>query len=144
MEAISDETWHAGFEMLFMNVVRVLRLTIPIFVEKGRGSVVSISTFAAPEPRLTWPVSSVIRSSLAGLVKLYADRYARHGVRINSVLPGFLENWEQADEVIKAIPMSRRGTLSEVAKTVSFLLSDDAGYITGQNLLVDGGVNRGL
>lgn len=141
---ISDEDWNAGFEMLFMSVVRVLRLVIPIFREKGMGAVVNISTFAAPEPRLTYPVSSAVRLSLSGLMKLYSDRYARHGIRINNVLPGFLENWEQPANVIEAIPMSRRGTLSEVAKVVSFLLSDDAGYITGQNLLVDGGVNRGV
>lgn len=141
---ISDTDWQAGFEMMLMSVIRTLRPIIPIFRGQGKGAVVTISTFGAAEPRLTYPVSSVVRASLSGLVKLYADRYARHGIRINNVLPGFLDNWEQPDEVIKAIPMARRGKVSEVAKAVSFLLSDEAGYITGQNLLVDGGINRSL
>jgi NAD(P)-dependent dehydrogenase (short-subunit alcohol dehydrogenase family) len=64
---------------------------------------------------------------------------------MNNILPGILENAElSAEECKKAIPIPRRGTLAEIAKTAAFLVSDDAGYITGQQVLVDGGLNRGL
>ena len=89
-------------------------------------------------------ISSALRLALAGYVKLYADRYARDGIRINNVLPGFMENWPMDDSVRASVPMARAGKFAEVAKTVAFLLSDDAGYITGQNILVDGGVNRAI
>jgi NAD(P)-dependent dehydrogenase (short-subunit alcohol dehydrogenase family) len=55
-----------------------------------------------------------------------------------------MENWPMNDPVRRTIPLARSGEMTEVAKTVAFLLSDDSGYITGQNFLVDGGVNRGV
>ncbi len=140
--AITDEDWQAGFEMMFMSAVRMVREVVPVFREQGKGSVVMISTFTAPEPRLSYPVASCARAALAALVKLYADRFGREGIRFNSVLPGFIENWDQPEEVISSIPLARLGHLDEIAETVRFLLSDRAGYITGQSILVDGGVNR--
>lgn len=141
---ITDEEWLAGFDMMFLSVVRLLRLTVPLMQETGGGSVTVISTFSAPEPRMTYPVSSVVRASVSALIKLNADRYGREGIRINAVLPGFLENWDQPENVLQSIPMARRGTLDEIADTVAFLASPAAGYITGQSILVDGGVNRAI
>lgn len=139
---ISDADWLAGFEMMFLSVARLAREVAPVFRAQGKGAVVAISTFSAPEPRLAYPVASCMRAGLGALIKLYADRYGREGIRFNSVLPGFIENWDQHDDVMAAIPLARLGALDEVAQTVRFLLSDEAGYITGQSLLVDGGINR--
>jgi NAD(P)-dependent dehydrogenase (short-subunit alcohol dehydrogenase family) len=139
---INDAEWRDGFEMMFLSVARLLRLTVPVFQRQGGGAVVAISTFTAPEPRIDYPVASCIRASLTALIKLHADRYGRDGIRINGVMPGYIENWDQPASVVGSIPMSRLGALSEVAETVAFLLSEKAGYITGQNILVDGGVNR--
>jgi len=142
--AISDAEWLAGYEMMFLGVVRMVRELMPVLRERGKASVVAISTFSAPEPRLAYPVASCVRAGLGALIKLYADRFGRHGVRFNSVLPGFIENWEQPQQVIGAIPMARLGAAAEVAEAVRFLLSDESGYITGQSILVDGGINRGF
>ena len=141
---ISDADWHLGLDMLILNVVRMARLVTPIFMEQGGGAIVNISTFSAFEPALTFPVSSTLRSGLASFSKLYADRYAAHGIRMNNVLPGYMDNYPESDENLAKIPMKRYGKVEEIAKTVRFLLSDDAGYITGQNIRADGGITRSI
>lgn len=141
---ISDADWHAGMDLLLLNVVRIARLVTPIFLRQGGGSIVNISTFAAFEPSLTFPVSSALRAALGSFAKLYADEYAPHGVRMNNVLPGFVESYPVDGDTLRRIPMGRAGTVREIAKTVAFLLSDEAGYITGQNLRVDGGITRSV
>jgi NAD(P)-dependent dehydrogenase (short-subunit alcohol dehydrogenase family) len=141
---IGDAAWQFGFELYLMNVIRMARIVTPVLQAQGGGAIVNISTFAAREPRLMFPVSSVLRNALAGYTKLYADRYARDGIRMNNVLPGFMDNWPLNEGVRRTIPTGRAVSMQELAATVAFLLSDEAGSITGQNLLVDGGVNRGL
>lgn len=141
---ISDADWHRGLDLLILNVVRMARLVTPHFIEQGGGAIVNISTFSAFEPSLGFPVSSSLRSGLASFTKLYADRYAAAGIRINNVLPGFMDNYPESAENLAKIPMQRYAQVEEVAKTVRFLLSDDAGYITGQNVRVDGGFTRSI
>jgi NAD(P)-dependent dehydrogenase (short-subunit alcohol dehydrogenase family) len=122
----------------------MLRLVTDVMRSQGGGAIVTVSSMAALEPRLTYPLSSPIRTATLAFMRMYADRYARDGIRLNSVLPGFMENREFTPEVINAIPMSRRGRLQEVAQTVRFLLSEEAGYVTAQNIFVDGGISRRL
>lgn len=141
---ISDADWHRGLDMVLLNVVRMARLVTPIFVEQGGGAIVNISTFSAFEPESAFPVSSTLRSGLASYSKLYADRYAASGIRINNVLPGYMDNYPESEENLAKIPMNRYGKVQEIAKTVCFLLSDDAGYITGQNIRADGGITRSI
>jgi len=142
--AIPDEDWHIGLELLILNVVRMARLVTPIFEQQGSGAMVNISTFSAFEPDPAFPISSSLRGGLAGFTKLYADRYAETGIRINNVLPGFMDNYPESPEIIAKIPMKRYAKVEEVAKTVRFLLSEEAGYITGQNIRVDGGINHSV
>jgi NAD(P)-dependent dehydrogenase (short-subunit alcohol dehydrogenase family) len=141
---ITDEEWHAGLDLVVLNVVRMARLVTPIMVRQGEGAMVNISTFSAFEPSAVFPVSSSLRSALAGFTKLYADRYAAQGIRMNNVLPGFVESFEVDEQTRASIPMQRPGTVEEIAKTVAFLVSPDASYITGQNLRVDGGLTRSV
>ncbi len=141
---IPDEDWHAGLDMLLLNVVRMARRVTPIMLAQGGGAFVNISTYAVFEPEPTFPVSGTLRAALASFTKLYADEYAPHNIRMNNVLPGFIDSLPETDERRARIPMGRYGTVAEIAKTVRFLLSDEAGYITGQNLRVDGGITRSV
>ncbi len=141
---ISDADWHLGLDMLLLNVVRMARLVTPIFLKQGGGAIVNISTFSAFEPDLSFPVSSTLRSGLASFIKLYADRYAESGIRINNVMPGYMDNYPESEATLARIPMKRYAKVQEIAKTVRFLLSEDAGYITGQNLRADGGITRSI
>lgn len=113
-------------------------------LKQGGGAFVNISTFAAFEPLLEFPVSSALRAGLGSFTKLFADRYAADGIRMNCVLPGFIDTHPVADGTRVRIPMRRVGHAVEIAETVAFLLSDEAGYITGQNLRVDGGLARSV
>lgn len=141
---VTDEEWHAGLELVLLNVVRMARLVTPVMLRQGAGAMVNISTFSAFEPSATFPVSSSLRSALAGFTKLYADRYAAEGIRMNNVLPGFVESFEVDEQTRASIPMQRPATVEEIAKCAAFLVSPDASYITGQNLRVDGGLTRSV
>lgn len=141
---IPDEEWHRHFDLYFLNVVRMARLVTPHMIEQGGGTIVNISSSSALEPTYSYPSSSTLRAALAGFTKLYADRYARHGIRMNNVLPGYLDNWEWSEDFLDSIPAGRAGSLDEVANVVTFLLSSESSYITGQNILVDGGFNRSI
>lgn len=141
---LSDEDWHLGLDMLILNVVRMARLVTPVFLEQGGGAIVNISTFGAFEPELGFPISSSLRAGLAGYTKLYANRYGSAGIRMNNVLPGYMDNYPESEASLAKIPLKRYGRLEELAKTVRFLLSAEAGYITGQNIRVDGGITRSV
>ncbi len=141
---ISDADWHLGMEVYFLNVVRVCRLVTPLLESRGGGAIVNISTFATFEPDPHFPTSGAFRASLATFTKLYADKYADRDIRMNNILPGFIDSLPEKAAFRARIPMGRYGTVEEVAATAAFLLSAEARYITGQNIRVDGGITRSV
>jgi len=141
---LTDEDWHRGMDVYFLNVVRPTRLVAPIMQKQRAGVIINISTFAAFEPDPVFPTSGVFRSGLAAFTKLFADRYAAENIRMNNVLPGFIDSLPEKAEFKSRIPMGRYGHTDEIAATIAFLASDGAGYITGQNLRVDGGITRSV
>lgn len=141
---ISDEDWQAGMEFYLLNVVRIARLVTPHMLALGSGSFVNISTYAAFEPEAAFPTSGVFRSGLAAFAKLFSDRYAGDNIRMNNVLPGFIDSLPEKEERRDRIPMGRYGTAAEVAELVEFLAGDRSSYITGQNIRIDGGITRSV
>jgi NAD(P)-dependent dehydrogenase (short-subunit alcohol dehydrogenase family) len=131
-------------DVYFLNVVRPTRLVTPIMQRQKGGVIINISTFAAFEPEPAFPTSGVFRAGLAAFTKLFADRYAAENIRMNNVLPGFIDSFPEKREVLDRIPMGRYGKIEEVSAVIAFLASEEAGYITGQNLRVDGGITRSV
>jgi len=141
---ITDEGWHQGVDIYFLSAVRPIRAVTPIMEAQGAGAILNITTFATFEPDPAFPTSGVARAGLAAFVKLYADQYASKGIRINNLLPGFIDSLPEKDVFKQRIPMGRYGRVEEIAATAAFLVSDGAGYITGQNIRVDGGITRSV
>jgi NAD(P)-dependent dehydrogenase (short-subunit alcohol dehydrogenase family) len=139
---IGDEKWIEGLDLVLLSVIRLCRLVTPVMERQGGGAIVAVSSFSAYEPDPRFPVSSALRAGLGAFAKLYADRYAAANIRMNCVLPGFTDSLNFPADFAETIPMKRIGKVEELAGTVAFLLSEEAGYITGQNLRVDGGFTR--
>ena len=141
---LTDEDWHGGLDTYLLPMIRSTRLVAPIMQAQQAGSIVNISTYATFEPDPAFPTSGVFRAGLAAFTKLFADRYAGDGVRMNNVLPGFIDSLPENEERRRQVPMQRYGHMDEIAATISFLVSDGAAYMTGQNLRVDGGITRSV
>ncbi|HEX5251274.1 MAG TPA: SDR family oxidoreductase [Gaiellales bacterium] len=141
---LTDEQWRTGMDVYFMNVVRPTRLVTPIMVAQGGGAIVNVSTFAAFEPDPVFPTSGVFRAGLAAFTKLFADRYAPANVRMNNVLPGFIDSLPEQEQFRERIPMGRYGKVEEVAELIALLASDRVAYLTGQNIRIDGAITRSV
>ena len=142
---LTDEDWHEGMEVYFLGAVRPTRLVTPIMQDLGGGAIINISTFAAFEPSPVFPTSAVMRAGLASFCKLFADKYAPENIRMNNILPGFIDSKPEKEEFRSLIPMGRYGrSETEIGGTVAFLASEAGAYITGQNIRVDGGITRSV
>jgi len=141
---ITDDEWHSGMEVYLLNVIRPTRIVTPVMERQQSGAIINISTFATFEPDPLFPTSGVFRAGLAAFTKLFADKYAAKNIRMNNVLPGFIDSLQEKEERRARIPMGRYGSAREVADVIAFLASPGAGYITGQNLHVDGGLTRSV
>jgi NAD(P)-dependent dehydrogenase (short-subunit alcohol dehydrogenase family) len=128
---LTDEDWQNGMNVYFLNVVRPTRLVAPIMQKQKSGTIINVSTFAAFE-------------RLAAYSKLFSDQFAADNVRMNNVLPGFIDSLPENEDFRVRIPMQRYGKTEEVSDLIGFLASDSAGYITGQNIRIDGGITRSV
>lgn len=142
---LTDEQWHAGLDIYLMNVIRATRLVAPVMAKQpAGGAIINISTAWVAEPSPMFPTSAVFRAGLAAFTKLFADEHAARKVRMNNVLPGWIDSLPERDERRAGVPMQRYGTSEEIAATIAFLASPGAAYITGQSLRVDGGLMRSV
>jgi NAD(P)-dependent dehydrogenase (short-subunit alcohol dehydrogenase family) len=141
---ITDEQWHMGLDVYLMNVIRATRLVAPIMQAQKGGAIINISTAWVFEPSAMFPTSAVFRAGLAAYTKIFADTYAPDNVRMNNVLPGWIDSLPPTEERRQGVPMRRYGRSDEIAATIAFLASEGAGYMTGQNIRVDGGLARSV
>lgn len=141
---LSDDDWHRGMDVYLLNVVRPARLVVPAMRKQKSGAIINVSSAWAFEPAAMFPTSAVFRAGLAAFTKLFADAHAADNIRMNNVLPGWIDSLPATEERRDSVPMRRYGSSEEVAATIAFLASEGAGYITGQNLKVDGGLMRSV
>jgi NAD(P)-dependent dehydrogenase (short-subunit alcohol dehydrogenase family) len=141
---LSDDDWRRGMDTYFLNVVRATRLVAPIMKAQHGGVIVNISTAWAFEPSEMFPTSAVFRAGLAAFTKIFCDTHAAFGIRMNNVLPGWIDSLPATEERRASVPLRRYGKSEEIAATIAFLASEGGAYITGQNLRVDGGLTRSI
>jgi NAD(P)-dependent dehydrogenase (short-subunit alcohol dehydrogenase family) len=149
---LTDEDWQKGMDVYFLSVVRPIRFVTPVMQKQKAGAIINISTAWAFQPSEMFPTSAVFRAGLVSFTKMFADKYAGDNIRINNILPGWvdtspvmpgwIESLPATEERRQSVPMQRYGTTEEIAATIAFLASDGAAYITGQNIRVDGGLMR--
>ncbi|MDR6711586.1 NAD(P)-dependent dehydrogenase (short-subunit alcohol dehydrogenase family) [Pseudomonas hunanensis] len=141
---ISDDDWHKGMDTYLLNVIRPTRLVTPYMQRQKGGVIINISSAWAFEPSELFPTSAVFRAGLAAFTKIFADTFAADNVRVNNVLPGWIDSLPATEQRRDSVPLKRYGTSEEIAATITFLASEGAAYITGQNIKVDGGVTRSV
>lgn len=143
--SISDDEWHGGLDLILLSVLRMARTVTPSNGTPGWWRHVNISSYSVVQAAFpTASVSQVLRSALAAWTKMYADTYGSIGIRMNNSLPGWFENTAggRGDSFVPEIPLRRLGLMHELGATIAFLASEGGGYITGQNLRIDGGLVR--
>lgn len=144
IDGISDADWQLGLEYYLLNAIRMTRLVTPIMQAQGEGSIVNISTYATFEPEAAFPTSGVFRAGLAAYTKLWATEHAAEGLRMNNVLPGFVDTLPERQDRRARIPTGRYARADEISNVIRFLISDESSYITGQNIRVDGGLTQSV
>lgn len=105
---ITDEQWHTGLDVYLLNVIRPTRLVTPTMVKQKSGAIINISTAWAFEPSDMFPTSAVFRSGLAAFTKIFSDTYAADNVRMNNVLPGWIDSLPATEQRRDMVPMQRK------------------------------------
>ncbi|PKL12644.1 MAG: 3-oxoacyl-ACP reductase, partial [Spirochaetae bacterium HGW-Spirochaetae-8] len=160
--AFNDDDWRNAFESYVLQVVRVIREVLPSMLERGEGSILTITSSSMKQPIKDQWLSNVTRPGLWGLVKSLSLETAAQGVRVNNIAPGRIAteriqkiDAKKANQLgitleesqalqLQRIPMGRVGHPEEVADAAAFLLSQRASYITGVTVYVDGGMVSSL
>lgn len=143
---LTDTAWRAAFEGLWMSSVGAIRAVLPGMCQRRFGRVILVTSVAAREPVPNLMLSNSLRAGLHGLVNALSREVAADGVTVNALLPGYTltERLEelQLDEarLTAQIPAGRIGRPRDFGAVAAFLASEQAGYITGQALAVDGGL----
>jgi 3-oxoacyl-[acyl-carrier protein] reductase len=156
-ESTPDEAWADAFELSLRSVVRLTRLALPHLRASGSGRVVNITSWSVREPIPHLILSNAIRPGVLGWAKSVAHELGRDGITVNTIAPGKVatgrmrELWESRPdpaaaeaEDIASIPVGRMGKPEEIAAAVAFLCSEQAAYISGVVLPVDGGALHGV
>jgi 3-oxoacyl-[acyl-carrier protein] reductase len=158
----THEDWHVAFEMNFMSVVNLAREVIPHMQKNKWGRLITITSTSVRQPIPDLILSSAIRPAVVGLVKSLAIEFGKDGITANNIAPGYtaterlvelaasrskaagVSEAEIRERWANEIPMRRLGEPSEIADAIVWLASERASYVTGQTILVDGGIYKGM
>jgi len=162
LSSLTDEDWHKGHELTLMSMVRLTREILPMMIQQKWGRIITITSIAAKQPINELLLSSAIRPGILGLTKVLANLHAKDNITINTVCPGNVLTQRQEElsasrakqknmtldeylkEIASTIPAGRLGRPEEIGNTIAFLASEQASYINGVNLLVDGSAAKGI
>lgn len=146
LEDCGEEIWNEVIDVDLTGVFRGSKAAIPYLKKQGGGSIVNLSSFCAHMPTAKNGIYSVAKAGVNALSKVLASELAPYGIRVNTIVPGFIRTdmtAEQigsiADMLLEPISMRRFGTPREIADAIVFLTSEKAGYITGHELVISGG-----
>ncbi len=157
-----EDAWHKAIETNMLSAIRMIRRTLPAMIARGWGRIVNVTSFTVREPYPNLVLSNAVRAGLTGAMSTLAREVAEHGVTVNNVLPGLMDTGalhrvyraqslrlnisedEAKRRMAESVPMKRLGVADDFGPAVAFLCSRHAGYITAENLTVDGGLVRAL
>lgn len=140
---LDDDSWHAGISRNLDTAFKVTRAALPLLRNSGRGRIIFVSSVTGGIMAMKeQPAYAASKAALGGLMRSLALDEAQNKITCNAVLPGWIATDTQNEHEAKQgkhTPLRRSGTPDEVAATITFLASQEAGYITGQEIVVDGG-----
>lgn len=146
LEDCSEKDWNEVLDVDLTGVFRGSKAAIPYLKERGGGSILNLSSFCAQMPTAKNGIYSVAKAGVNALSKVLAAELAPYGIRVNTIVPGFIQTDMTAEQIgsisemlLEPISLRRFGTPQEIADAIIFLASEKAGYITGQELVVSGG-----
>jgi 3-oxoacyl-[acyl-carrier protein] reductase len=145
---LSDEAWAKGYELTLMSAVRLARAALSDMQANGWGRIINVTSLSVKQPITNLPLSNAFRAAVTGFAKTLSREVAARGITVNNVAPGYTDT-ERLNELFdteeakhafaQSIPAKRLGQVDEIAAAVTFLASQQAAYITGQTVVVDGG-----
>ena len=145
---MTSEQWHIVIETNLNSLFHVTKQVIDDMLDRGWGRIINISSVNAIKGQFGQTNYSAAKAGMAGFSKALAQEVVRKGVTVNTVSPGYVETdmvmairQEIRDQIVASIPMGRLAKPGEIAAVVAFLASEEAGYITGANISVNGGMH---
>ena len=148
---MTEEQWNDFMNLDFKSVWVGAKLVLPAMRKAKKGAIVNISSIHARMSYLNYFPYAAAKSGILGLTRNLALDEGKHNIRVNAVLPGFtltslVENYfvlnpEKRAEALAVQPMGRMAQPSEIAKVITFLLSDDASFVNGADWIIDGGLS---
>ena len=141
---LDDEAWDKVIGTNLTAAFRLTRRAMRPMIKARHGRIINVASVVGPRANAGQSNYAAAKAGLIGMTKTVAAEVARRGVTVNAVAPGFIETEmtkDVPDAVVAAIPARRVGTPEDVAAAVRFLASEDAGYVTGTTLFVDGGMS---
>jgi len=159
---INDKDWFEAFEQLLMSVVRITRLVLPNMIDKNCGRIINVTSLSVKQPVDNLILSNSLRSAVTAMAKTLSNEIGKYNITVNNVAPGYTltgrlyelavnkskETGESHEQILANmsadVPLKRLARPDEIASLIVYLASEQAGFITGTTLLIDGGVVKSI